>query len=467
MNEFNKNKNNLCYIYHYDDKNRLIEKKLPGKGWEYMVYDKQNRLVATQDANLRAQNKWLFTKYDKFGRVVYTGIFNHPMSRDAVQLQLNNFGSNNEERKSNVQFTQNGLQVYYTKNAFPTNFNEILSVNYYDTYDGLKPDLDSAFVQNFISDQNGQLKGMPLSSHIRILNSNSWEKSYTVYDNKRRAIGTYKQNHLGGFTKTESELNFSGLPTKSTTVHKRNQNGVEVTVVEQFTYDHMLRLTTHTHSVNGGIPQVLAKNTYDELGQLKNKKVGGDNNMLARWQSVDYKYNIRGWLTDINNVNLGMLGEYQFPMSAYDDLFSFKIMYNEIFEDTGNGAKKLYNGNIAQTFWKTGSNNKLRGYDYSYDQLNRLLQADFYNSEVQPYTGAYQESLSYDLNGNITSLFRTTGDVNGNAIDMDNLTYTYDEFSNQLLKVTDAVSSQDTGGFTPSNNFKFYERFLLYLCFEK
>ena len=66
-----------------------------------------------------------------------------------------------------------------------------------------------------------------------------------------------------------------------------------------------------------------------------------------------------------------------------------------------------------------------------------------------------------------THLLRTTGDAYGNAIDMDNLTYTYDEFSNQLLKVTDAVSSQDTGGFTPSNNFKFYERFLLYLCFEK
>ncbi|MCD0457823.1 DUF6443 domain-containing protein, partial [Chryseobacterium sp. LC2016-27] len=42
--------NNLCYQYKYDARNRLVEKKLPGKGWEYMVYDKADRLVFTQDA---------------------------------------------------------------------------------------------------------------------------------------------------------------------------------------------------------------------------------------------------------------------------------------------------------------------------------------------------------------------------------------------------------------------------------
>ncbi|MGE6396376.1 DUF6443 domain-containing protein, partial [Chryseobacterium scophthalmum] len=33
----------LCYQYKYDKYNRLAEKKLPGKGWEYVVYDKQSR----------------------------------------------------------------------------------------------------------------------------------------------------------------------------------------------------------------------------------------------------------------------------------------------------------------------------------------------------------------------------------------------------------------------------------------
>ena len=122
--------NNLCYLYRYDEKNRLVEKKLPGKGKEYMVYDKQDRLVATQDANLRSENKWLFTKYDKFGRVVYTGTLNSSSTRQSLQDQVNDFGSNNEERKESVQFTKSGMQVYYTTTAFPMVFGELLSVNY-------------------------------------------------------------------------------------------------------------------------------------------------------------------------------------------------------------------------------------------------------------------------------------------------------------------------------------------------
>jgi hypothetical protein len=45
------------------------------------------------------------------------------------------------------------------------------------------------------------------------------------------------------------------------------------------------------------------ENEYDELGQLIRKSVGGtDITGEARLQKVDYRYNIRGWLTNINNV---------------------------------------------------------------------------------------------------------------------------------------------------------------------
>ncbi|WP_164975882.1 MULTISPECIES: hypothetical protein, partial [unclassified Chryseobacterium] len=64
----------LCYQYRYDGRGRLVEKKLPGKGWEYMVYDKADRLVFSQDAKMRPTDKWLFTKYDVLGRVIITGV---------------------------------------------------------------------------------------------------------------------------------------------------------------------------------------------------------------------------------------------------------------------------------------------------------------------------------------------------------------------------------------------------------
>src|SRR5690606_10009572 len=66
---------NFIYGYHYDRRNRLIEKKIPGKGWEYMVYNKIDQLIMSQDAIQRAANKWVFTKYDGLGRPVISGIY--------------------------------------------------------------------------------------------------------------------------------------------------------------------------------------------------------------------------------------------------------------------------------------------------------------------------------------------------------------------------------------------------------
>ncbi|WP_435525634.1 DUF6443 domain-containing protein [Chryseobacterium indoltheticum] len=80
--------NNLCYQYKYDDRNRLVEKKLPGKGWEYMVYDNADRLIFMQDAAMHPSDKWLFTKYDNFGRVIYTGIVRGEGSRQALQNMI-------------------------------------------------------------------------------------------------------------------------------------------------------------------------------------------------------------------------------------------------------------------------------------------------------------------------------------------------------------------------------------------
>ncbi|MEM9686072.1 MAG: DUF6443 domain-containing protein [Bacteroidota bacterium] len=47
----------LCYQYVYDHRNRLVEKKLPGKGWESIVYNKGNRPVFTQDQKLLTEGK--------------------------------------------------------------------------------------------------------------------------------------------------------------------------------------------------------------------------------------------------------------------------------------------------------------------------------------------------------------------------------------------------------------------------
>jgi hypothetical protein len=42
--------NNLFYQYRYDERGRLTQKKLLGKGLEYTVYDTSDAAVATQDS---------------------------------------------------------------------------------------------------------------------------------------------------------------------------------------------------------------------------------------------------------------------------------------------------------------------------------------------------------------------------------------------------------------------------------
>src|SRR5690606_11641165 len=132
-------------------------------------------------------------------------------------------------------------------------------------------------------------------------------------------------------------------------------------------------------------------------------KVGGtDISGAAALQFVDYNYNVRGWLTNINNVdNLAQ------PGGGPQDLFAFRINYTTVDDDINGTVEPLYNGNIAETFWKTSSDNLKRKYGYAYDYQNRLLDAYYQRPNTSvPRTDSYSTHYSYDLNGNILSLIR-------------------------------------------------------------
>ena len=66
--------NELCFRYEYDDLSRMTAKKVPGADWVYMVYDVRDRLVFSQDGNMRKNNQWMTTLYDGLNRPVLTGI---------------------------------------------------------------------------------------------------------------------------------------------------------------------------------------------------------------------------------------------------------------------------------------------------------------------------------------------------------------------------------------------------------
>ncbi|PIF45340.1 RHS repeat-associated protein [Chryseobacterium sp. 52] len=432
---------NLCYQYRYDELGRLVEKKVPGKGWQYMVYDKQDRLVASRDAKLRAKGQWLCTQYDRFGRVAFTGIFSGG-ERSLEQSNAEASGNNNVNRTSGVAFNRDGMDVYYDPNGtYPTTgWIKLLSVNYYDTYPAysFNPAFPSTVLgEPVISDtQNASVntQAMPTLSLVKNVEDDNWTKTYMYYDKKGRAVGTYAINHLGGYTKTESELDFAGLTKRSKVYHKRLSTDTEKIISQSFDYDSQNRVMKHRHQVGSGPVEVLSENTYNELSQVSNKKVGGG------LESMDYQYDIRGALTKIND-----------PANLGTKLFGYELKYFNPQNTTASTGK--YNGSITEVMWKTASDQVVRQYNYQYDGLGRLKKGIYSEPGASvPQNGLFNESLTYDLNGNITSLQRNGKNASGTAQLIDDLTYNYT--GNKLNTVTDTSGNYsgypDTSGSTIS-----------------
>ncbi len=439
----------LGYQYHYDNRNRLVEKKIPGKDWEYIIYDKLDRPVLTQDANQRLNNEWLFTKYDIHSRPIYTGkhTFNPTgITDNAGRIELQetiNLQSIFNEHKLNTALTIGDTSLYYNNTILPINNIEVYTVNYYDTYPQdiatVVPDINTFTLAGQTYTTTSNATSLPTGNKVRILGTNQWIIGATYYDDKARPIYIASNNaYLNTTDLVKTALDFVGKALETESTHIKD--GVSIITNDAFTYDHASRLVTQTQTINNGTPELIVNNSYDDLGQLISKKVGGSVANEAEnstgLQTVDYKYNIRGWLKDINDFN-----------NLGDDLFGFHLSYNTI---KSNNGSELYNGNISETFWSTNNeDNTERGYVYTYDALNRLTDAKgvlYVFGQYHGHHSLYNEGgMQYDKNGNLLYLFRKKDQT----LTIDNLAYTYD-LGNKLLSVTDN-SNNDLEGFLSDN----------------
>ena len=199
-----------------------------------------------------------------------------------------------------------------------------------------------------------------------------------------------------------------------------------------FSYDHTGRLLETWHQIDEQDSVLLAKNEYNELGQLIDKKLHSTNNTSFR-QSIDYMYNIRGWLTSANGVSIT-----NEDTDSRGDLFGMDLFYNETTNSPGGIG--MYNGNISSMGWVSKSEGVQKGYVFGYDPMNRLTGAQFRTKASTAWQSApsfAEDNLVYDLNGNIKRLRRT--DKLGQV--MDDLSYDYgssEKSSNRLVKVTDS-----------------------------
>ena len=189
------------------------------------------------------------------------------------------------------------------------------------------------------------------------------------------------------------------------------------TEVYTYTYDHADRISKVQHSL-GGTSITLYDATYDNFGRLLTKQYHGTST-----NKLTYAYNLRSWLTGISGT-----------------CFTQNLYYN-----TGVGTAKC-NGSISSMTWKSGNESTVRGYKFTYDGLDRMLNATYgETASISTNANRFSENVTgYDKNGNIKSLQRY-GQTGASAYGLiDNLTFTLN--GNQLSRVDDAVMASAYGG---------------------
>ena len=82
-----------CYIYKYDGRGNVIERQLPGRDVEYLIYDKAGRLVLSQDGNMRVNNQWIYNVYDNIDNLTDVTLVTSTLTRSVIQAKYyaNNF----------------------------------------------------------------------------------------------------------------------------------------------------------------------------------------------------------------------------------------------------------------------------------------------------------------------------------------------------------------------------------------
>lgn len=383
---YNKTLFDFCYCYQYDEHGNCIYKKLPGCTPIFMIYDKADRLILSQDGNQRKKivnggMQWTVTKYDKLGRVIFTGL-QYRTENDSTNL----YSSIRNWTKDDL-IVEDYISGAYTNTKFTDA--TPLTVNYYDDYNFIakyslgvqnllnymvSTDFDKAYPTDKTLSTELSAKGLLTGSVTYLLDGSS---NYTIrtnfYDYRGLVVQTRTTNLIEGYDYDFFHYNFTGNVVKHRHVHKTSYIASDFTEDYKFTYDNSQRLDTIKHIIDKRWTFILSTNIYDELCRLNSKTLNGGGEI------INYTYNIRNWLKTINSP--------RFSQTMY-------------YQDALDGKPAYFNGNISAIKW--GENNvQNEKYYYTYDGLNRMKKAQYAPNEL-----FNEEITNYDKNGNIKGIKR-------------------------------------------------------------
>lgn len=462
-----------CFRYEYDSRGSTIRKKIPGGITTEMVYDQRNRLVMSQDPNLKAAGKWNVNLYDGQNRVIQTGLWTDgrtQVQHTAAAISQANypFAATATPGTGYERLTQIGFDDYNTlpsASGLNNTFDNTGSDNFISASLTVAPFAETPIVA-------GITTGKVTWQEIEVLGSNPVKYLYNVnlYDAWGRLIQVKSTNITGGVDVASTQYSWHGLPLLS--VQKQQQAvspAVTSVIVTRTTYDDLERpvktekrlQNTLVNSNAMGAYFTTQEMTYDALGHLKTTKIGQSKDGTGLYSGVALEtltadYGVTGKLLGVNRKYLS---------GAASNYFGFELGYDKVANNSGrNFSQAFYDGNISGTVWKSKGNGIARKYDYKYDKSDRLLSAVFEQLNPDATWGngrarfdqvlgdGVDPSLAYDLNGNIKRL-QNWGLKSGASTQIDNLTYTYISGSNKLRGVAEASGSQDNklGDFTDKN----------------
>lgn len=467
------NFDDLCFSFDYDKFGNVIEKHTPGKdGPDEFIYDVNQQLVMSRNANMASNDEWSFVIFDKQGRTIFSGIYTGAESTSYWRDVIVGNATPVNRGVPQEQTLEYWLQNYFSGTTYPTSLAgcEIHSINYYDSYNNVPAGAPTSFDNSFSADYlTGPTVTDPIpymfvhsklvASKVRILDNgignnffnSPWITTVYFYDERSRLIQTHTLNpwNTQDWDISTTQYNFINQSVLDIAkIHAWSQNAKPVTTIRnKYTYGEMTgRLETVTQKVDNGAWQPISGFLYDEMGQVKVKWLGNVEEQV-------YDFDIRGRSIGINSDSL----------TTTSIVSNTKTFFSKLHYDHGYSVPR-YDGSISGFQWRTRGSDMM-SYGYEYDEVGRLTNADFnaYNTAAGPASWNKNtidftvSNLAYDLNGNMLQMDQRGYDANMNPDDIDILTYTYDN-GNRLMKVEDngnasaAFIKDFDNGTTGSNN---------------
>jgi hypothetical protein len=462
-----------CFRYEYDDRQRMIIKKVPGAGEIYMIYDARDRLVFSQDPNMRNSEQWLTTLYDGLNRPVLTGLIRYSGNRQQLQdlvtlqtagatsgtsvltdLTLNTltpsgayhatnsitldagFESENGASITAELINSNGSSdetltiiegVAVNRNPLPVGTTlDPLTFTWYDNYQwatalnsNLK-DFNTSTASTYLqaASNNAYPYAQPVVKSDAVLGLNTGTKV--------RILGSSPAQYI-------TTVNFYDEEGRLVQARSQNSTGGYDAITTQYSWsDRPLVMIQEQQKTapNAQSHTIVSQTSYDDLGRVLtvnktvSSNIGGSVFSKPQQEIVRNEYDAIGQLKKKTigngieqldydyNIRGWMLGmNRNFVKEGSQRYFGFELGYDKTAAIISGTsyATAQYNGNISGTIWKSAGDNEKRKFDYSYDAANRLTAADF-----NQYTG----SVFSKPNGLNFSVGNLTYDANGNILSM-------------------------------------------------